>query len=167
MVGGAGNGFSDVRLRCADSAPALLRGSGVVLGGGASRYSRPRRSRACRQVLGDDAAIYLRHGAVRQALPYLVLAEQRNAEIAAHGQDPTVGAERHHGAVDGAVARIEDIAFIVAQSVALHVPDEGKAEQRRIPAVVRTSGAGRIGRVAGSRPQFRKGALPEAIALHE
>src|SRR5262249_18504329 len=78
-----------------------------------------------------------------------------------------VGAQRHHGAVDGAVARIDDVAVIVAQSVALHATDEGHAEQRRIPAIVRASGAGRIGSVAGPGKQLRKRALEDAVALHE
>src|SRR5258708_23524001 len=62
---------------------------------------------------------------------------------------------------------MDDVAVIVAQSVALHAADEGHAEQRRIPAVVRASGAGRIGSVAGPRPQLCKRALEDAVALHE
>ena len=104
-----------------------------------------------RQIFCDDRGIDLRHRRIRQPGPDLVLAEQRDAEIAAHRQRLPVGAQRHLGLVDLAVARIEHVAVLVFQSVALHVADEGDAEPRRVLAIVGAFRAGRIGRIAGHR----------------
>src|SRR5262245_15163825 len=147
---------------------ALLRGRAAPLRSGGGSWPCGSRRGASRQIFGNDRAIELPHGAVRQALPHLVHAKEWNAEIAPHGQYLPVGAQRHHRAVDGAIARIEDIAVLIAQAVAPHISDEGEPEQRCVPAVVGASGTGRMGIVdAGSHKELRKCPLEGAVALHE
>ena len=77
--------------------------------------------------------IDLRHRRIRQTGPDLILAQQRDAEIAAHRQRLPIGAQRHLGLVDLAVARIEHVAVLVFQSVALHVADEGRGRATAHP----------------------------------
>jgi hypothetical protein len=48
----------------------------------------------------------------------------------------SIGADGHLGLVDLAVARIENVAVLIFQTVALHITDEGQSEQRRVLAVV-------------------------------
>src|SRR5262249_22209913 len=63
--------------------------------------------------------------------------EQRDAEIAAQIQRLTVRADLHVGVIDLAVARIEDVAVLVFElALALHVADEGEAEERLVLAIV-------------------------------
>src|SRR5262249_24128408 len=77
----------------------------------------------CRHIFGDDRGIDLGHRGIRQPSPGLVLAEQRDAEIAAQDQRLPIGAQRHLGVVDRAVARIENVAVLIFQSIPLHVAD--------------------------------------------
>ncbi len=109
--------------------------------------------------------IDLRQRRIRQAGPDLILAEQRDAEIAAHRQRLPIGAQRHLGLVDLAVARIEHVAVLVFQSVALHVADEGHPEPRRILPIVGAFRAGRIGRIAGIEKQFGEHAFEDAVVI--
>jgi hypothetical protein len=62
--------------------------------------------------------------------------DQRYAKITADGERLIVQAYRHHRAVDIAVPRIEDVTVLIGEAVALHVPDQRQAEQRRILAVI-------------------------------
>src|SRR5215469_14830820 len=78
--------------------------------------------------LGQDDGIELPVGAIRQALPILILAEHREAEEAANGQVLAVGAQLHQGAPLVAVDRVEDRAVFVVAGLALHVRDDGVAE---------------------------------------
>ncbi len=122
-------------------------------------------STVARQIFGDDDRIELRHRAVRQPIPRLVAAEQSDAEIAAHGQRLTVRADPHHRAVDVAVARIENIAVVVFQAVALHVSDQRQPQQRLILAIVTAARTDRILRIVGPRKQFCNRAFVQASAL--
>ena len=69
-------------------------------------------------------------------MPHFVAPEQCDPKVTADGQRLIVGAYRHHRAVDIAVPRIEDVAALIGQAVALHVPDQGQAEQLCILAVI-------------------------------
>src|SRR5580698_530544 len=62
-----------------------------------------------RQIFCDNGRIELGHGCIRQPVPDLILAEQGDAEIAAHRERLTVRTEGHLGVVDLAVARIKEI----------------------------------------------------------
>ena len=137
----------------------LCRGRGLRTGG------RLHRSGLRRQIFCDDGGIDLRHRRIRQTGPDLILAEQRDAEIAAHRQRLSVGTERHLGLVDLAVARIEHVAVLVFQAVALHVADEGEAEPRRILAIVGAFRADRIGRIARLEKKLGERAFEDAVVI--
>ena len=98
-----------------------------------------------RQVFRNDGGIERGHRRIRQSEPDLILAEQRDTHIAAHGERLAVGADGHLGLVDLAVARIENVAVLIFQSVALHVADEGHSEHRRVLAVVGAFCANHVG----------------------
>src|ERR1700758_417073 len=70
-----------------------------------------RRSRTGREPIGGERA-------VRQSMPHLALAQERNTEIAPHRQLLAVGAELHERVVDGAVARIENRSALVGKTIA-------------------------------------------------
>src|SRR5262245_655217 len=100
-------------------------------------------------------------------MPDFILAEHDDGEIAAQRQRFPVRADAHDGVVDLAVARIEDVAALVFQSVALHVPDQRQADDRHVLAVVLAFPAARIGIVAGLREDPGYGAFIGAMALDE
>ena len=103
---------------------------------------------------------------VGQPLPDLILAEQREPHIAAHGQRLAVRAQRHLRLVDFAVARIEHVAVLVFQSVALHVADEGQSEPGLVLAIVGAFGAERVRVFAGLHKHFGDRALEhDAVAI--
>jgi hypothetical protein len=143
---------------------ALLRGDGWLC-----RDRRFHRRGLRRQVFCDDGGIELGHRRIRQSVPDLILAEQRNPPIAAHRELLAVGADAHLGFINLAVARIENIAVLVLQSIALHIPDEGYSEHRRVLAIVRTFRANIIGGVfAGERERLGDHAFEDAIVIdHE
>ena len=87
-------------------------------------------------AVGIEARIDLVVGGIRQSRPILILAQQRNAEIAAHHERLAVRRQSHQGVVDVAVARIEDGAVLVGHTVALHAADDVEAEPRLVVAVV-------------------------------
>src|SRR6476619_271981 len=60
---------------------------------------------------------------VRQPVPDLAAAEQRNAEIAAHLELLTIRTELHQRAVNRPIARIHDRPILVGHSVPLHSLD--------------------------------------------
>src|SRR3569623_553499 len=132
-----------------------LRGRGLLL----------KRSELVRHVAGQDLRIDGGHGLLRQALPDLVHAEQRNAEIAAHGERLPVGGERHLGAVDLAVPRSEDRAVLVFEPALLHAADERDAEPGLALAGVSAAVADRVRRVARPRIGLGDGALEGAVAV--
>src|SRR5450432_3197116 len=129
---------------------ALLRGNGWL--------DHRDRGRGCgglgcflrRQIFRDDGGIERGHLRVRQPEPGFILAEQRNSPIASHRERLTVRADAHLGFIDFAVARIENVAVLVFQAVALHVPDKGNSEQRRVLAVVGAFRAGLVDVFAGA-----------------
>src|SRR6516162_1801888 len=135
-------------------------------GGGGLRLGGLRRALR-RNVFGNDCRIEVAHGGVRQAMPDFVHAEQRDAEIAAHRQGLAIGAQGHNGVVDFAVAWVDDLAVLVAQSLPLHAANEREAEDRRVPAVVGALGAERIGFLAGSRKHLGDRALEDAVVVDE
>jgi hypothetical protein len=65
-----------------------------------------------------------------------------------HRQGLAVGAQSHHRAVDFAVARVDDLAIVVPQSLPFHAANKRKAEDRIVPAVIGTSGADGMGILA-------------------
>src|SRR5450756_258254 len=70
--------------------------------------------------------------------------------------------------IDLAVARIEHVAVLVFQSVALHVPDEGNSEHRRVLAVIGAFGADIVARLAGQRKRLGDDAFEDAVVIdHE
>ena len=93
------------------------------------------------------------------------LPEHRNAEIAAHGEDLAVGTQRHRGAVDRAVARIDDVALprnaLRFMPLMKDMPSNGAflrssvhlAQDRHL-----------IGVLAGPHEQLCKRALEDAVA---
>src|SRR5450756_2667730 len=85
--------------------------------------------------------------------------QKRYPEVPADGEPLAIRANRHHGVVHGAVARVENVAILVSQSAALHVPDERDAEHRRILAVIHASGADRIELVLGPWKHLGDGTL--------
>ena len=93
------------------------------------------------------------------------LPSSENADVAAHGQGLAIGADGHLGFIDLAVARIENVAVLIFQTVALHVPDEGNAEHRCILAVVGAFRADLIGVFAGQRKHLGDGALENAVVI--
>src|SRR5450830_64726 len=125
------------------------------------------RRRRTRQVFGNDGRIEICDGAVGEAGPDLIHSQKRYPKVAADGEPLAIRADRHHGAVHGAVARVENVAILISQSAAFHVPDERDAEYRRIPAVIHASGADRIGLVLGPRKEFGDGTLIDALVLDE
>jgi len=106
-------------------------------GGGCGQSRR----RYARQVLGNDSRIERRDGAVRQSGPDFVHSEKRYPEVTADREPLAIRADRHLGMVYVAIARIENVAILVLQSAAPHVPDERDAKDRRILAVGKYSGA--------------------------
>src|SRR4051812_44368668 len=64
------------------------------------------------EIFGNDGGIDLGDGAIGQAGPGLVAAEQRDADIAAQRQGLPIRAQGHLGAVDLAVAGIEHVAVL-------------------------------------------------------
>ena len=100
-------------------------------------------------------------------MPDFIHAEKWNAEIAAHRQRLAVGAHRHHRVVHLAVSGIDDVPVLVSQAQPLHAPDQGQAEERCVPAIIRTSGTDRVGLVAGSGKQLGNSALIGSVALHK
>ena len=109
--------------------------------------------------------LVLRHHVVGKPLPHLVLAEQFNAEIAAQSELLAVRAQRHFGMIDLAVARIEDAAVLVDETLALHALDDDEAERRRILLVARAVGADRIRVFAGLEEHLGDGAFVNTIML--
>ena len=97
-------------------------------------------------------------------IPGLIHAKQRDAEIAAHGENLPITADPHERAVHGAVARIEDVAILIFQSLPLHVPDDGHAQHRLVLPVVGAPGAKLIRRVPGPRQRLGDGAFVDAAA---
>jgi hypothetical protein len=132
-------------------------------GGGCGQSRR----RYARQVLGNDSRIERRDGAVRQSGPDFVHSEKRYPEVTADREPLAIRADRHLGMVYVAIARIENVAILVLQSAAPHVPDERDAKDRRILAIVHAFGADRIGFVLGPRKTLGDGALIDAIVIHE
>src|SRR3974377_1694739 len=102
-----------------------------------------------RQIFGHHGSIELGDRTIGKTIPDLIHAEKWYAEIAPQRQPLSIGAHRHHGAADIAIAWLDDVAALVMQSLPLHVTDQGKAEQGRVPAVAGTIDAGRIGGVPG------------------
>src|SRR5712664_1309620 len=118
-----------------------------------------------RQVLRHDGGIERGQFRIRQPEPGLILAEQRNPPIAAHRERLTVRADGHLGFIDFAVARIENVAVLIFQSVTLHFPDKGKSEQWRILAVVVAFRANLIGIFAWKRERLGDHALEDSIMI--
>jgi hypothetical protein len=108
-----------------------------------------------------------RHHVIGQPLPYLVLAEQFDAEIAAQSELLAIRAQRHFGMVDRAIPGIEDAAVLVNQSGALHAFDDGEAERRRILLVASAMRADRVGVFAGFKEHLGDGAFVNAIILED
>src|SRR5579863_8542256 len=77
--------------------------------------------RLSRQVFSQDDRIEIFKSPIRQPVPGLVAPEKFKAEITANGQCLTVRTQAHHRVVNVAVARIEDVAMLVAQSGPLHI----------------------------------------------
>src|SRR5215471_11692104 len=96
-------------------------------------------------VFGDHGAVELRHRALGQALPDLVHAKERNAEIAAQRERLAIGTECHDRAVDLAVARIDDGAVLVFEALPLHAANQRKTQQGRVFAVVLAAAADLVG----------------------
>jgi len=119
------------------------------------------------EILCDDGGIDLGDGAVRQASPCLVPAEQRNANIAAQGQRLAIRAQGHLGAVDLAVAGIEHIAVLIFQTIALHVADEGDTEPGRVLAVVGALRTDPRACTARLGKQFRHHAFEDAVVIDD
>src|SRR4029078_4144084 len=101
---------------------------------------------------------------IRQPIPGLILAEQRDAQIAAHSQRLTVRAEAHLSLIDLTVARTEAGAILVFKPLALHVSNDGNSEHRRILAVVGASRADRIRVFAGLWESFGENAFEYTLA---
>ena len=120
-----------------------------------------------RQVFRDDGGIELGHRRIRQPEPGLILAEQRDPHIAAHRQRLAVGADAHLGLVNLAVARIENVAVLIFQSVALHIADEGDSEYRRVLAIVGAFCANRVRILAGQRKRLGDHAFEDAVVIDE
>src|SRR5664280_420093 len=125
------------------------------------------RRRHTRQVFGNDSRIEICDGAFGEAGPDLIHSQKWYPKVAADSEPPTIRADRHHGVVHVAVARVENVAILISQSAALHVPDERNAEHRRIPAVIHASGADRMELVLGPRKNLGDDALIDPIVLHE
>src|SRR6185369_16751766 len=119
-----------------------------------------------RKIFRDDRWGQRGSYRIRQPVPGLVLAEQRDAQIAAHGQRLTVRAEAHLSLIDLAVARIEDGAILVFKPLALHVSNDGNSEHRRILAVVGASYADRIGIFPGLWEGFGKDAFEDSLVIY-
>src|SRR5262249_60207904 len=103
----------------------------------------------------------------RPPLAGFVAADQSDAEIAARRQCLAIGAQSHHGAVDVAIARVENIAVLIDQAVALHVSNQWQPEQRLILAVVPAPRTGRIFGILRAKKQLGDHALVEPAALDE
>src|SRR5450830_485055 len=125
------------------------------------------RRRHTGQGLGNEGRIEVFDGAVGEAGPDLIHSQKRYPKVTAEGEPLAIWADRHHGAVHGAVARVENVAILVSQSAAFHVPDERDAEYRRISAVIHAFGADRIELVLGPRKYLGDGTLIDALVLDE
>ena len=90
-----------------------------------------------RRRVGIEARIDLVEGRVRQPRPVLIFAEQRNAEIAAHHERLAVRRQRHLGAIDVAVAGIENGPIGIFHPLPLHAADDLESHPRLVAAVVR------------------------------
>src|ERR1035437_6442590 len=119
------------------------------------------------RYFGNDCRIEICDGAFGEAGPDLIHSQKWYPKVAADSEPPTIRADRHHGVVHVAVARVENVAILISQSAALHVPDERDAEHRRIPAVIHASGADRMELVLGPRKNLGDDALIDPIVLHE
>jgi hypothetical protein len=64
-----------------------------------------------------------------------------------------------------AVARIEDVAVLVDETLALHALDDGQAKRRRILLVALAAGADRMRVFAGLKEHFGDGAFVNTIML--
>src|SRR5258706_12677929 len=118
-----------------------------------------------RQIFRHDGGIERGYLRVRQAEPGFILAEQRDSPIAAHRERLTVRADAHLGFINLAVARIENVAVLIFQAVALHVPDKGNSEQRRVLAVVGAFRAALMDLLAGLRERLGDHALEDALVV--
>src|ERR1035441_10718799 len=67
--------------------------------------------------------------------------------------------------IDLAVARIEDVAVLVDETLALHALDDGQAKRRRILLVALAAGADRMRVFAGLKEHFGDGAFVNTIML--
>src|ERR1035441_2346144 len=67
--------------------------------------------------------------------------------------------------IDLAVARIEDVAVLVDETLALHALDDGQAKRRRILLVALAAGADRMRVFAGIDEHFGDGAFVNTIML--
>src|SRR6266581_8943115 len=120
-----------------------------------------------RRILVDHGPVELRHRALGQALPDLIHAQQRNAEVAAHGQRLAVRAQRHDGVVDLAIARIENVAVFIFQAVPPHATHKRQPKQRGVLAVTHAMGTSWIGLVTGSRKQLGDRPFKNAAAAFD
>src|ERR1051325_6260643 len=74
-------------------------------------------------------------------MPSFALSEQWHEHVAAHRELLSVRAEPHDRVVDGTVARIEDGAALILQSIAPHVFDECQSQHWRVPLASLALGA--------------------------
>src|SRR5690242_14155080 len=100
-------------------------------------------------------------------MPDFVHPEKRNSKIAPQREPLAIRTHSHHGAIDLAVTRVDDIPVLVLQSQSLHAADQRETQERRIPAIVRASATSRVGLVTGPGKQLRYGAFVSAIAFYK
>src|SRR6185312_3948917 len=71
----------------------------------------------------------------------------------------------HFGLVDVAVTRIENVAVLVIEALALHIADERNAEHRLIAAVIRAAIANGVRWIGGPRKRLGDRAFEDAAAV--
>jgi hypothetical protein len=77
----------------------------------------------------------------------------------------TIWAQRHLGSVYCAIARVEDIAVLVRQSLPLHAADRRKTEDGCVSTGVDAFAADRIWWALESRERFRDRAFVDPVAF--
>lgn len=104
---------------------------------------------------------------IGQTIPDFVVSQNRNTHIAVKGKSLTIRIDGHFRAVNLPIARIEDVATFVFQAVPFHSPDEGKAQERLIPAIIHAFRADRAGIISRLEKSLCNGPFIGATALED